>query len=80
MLACHWSRVDGGRLECRWEVECFDDPGERAALRQATDRMERCSMSQHFRRNKLVTRLLAFVLVTLLFCIAVFTAIYSVSP
>jgi hypothetical protein len=37
-------------------------------------------MSQHFRRNKLVTRLLAFVLVTLLFCIAVFTAIYSVSP
>jgi hypothetical protein len=25
-LACHWSRVDGSRLECRWEVECFDEP------------------------------------------------------
>ena len=25
-LACHWSLVDGGRLECRWEVECFDEP------------------------------------------------------
>jgi hypothetical protein len=37
-------------------------------------------MSQHFRRNQLITRLLAFVLMTVLFGIAVFAAIYSVSP
>jgi hypothetical protein len=37
-------------------------------------------MSQRFRRNQLATRLLAFVLVTLLSCITVFTAIYWVSP
>jgi hypothetical protein len=37
-------------------------------------------MSQHFRQKQLATHLLAYILVMVLFCIAIFTAIYWVSP
>ena len=30
-LACHWSLVDETRLECRWQVECFDRGQPRSA-------------------------------------------------
>jgi hypothetical protein len=29
-LACHWSLVDGTRLECRWQAEGFLDPASAA--------------------------------------------------
>jgi hypothetical protein len=40
-LACHWSRVDGSRLECRWEVECFDEPRRASSVWTGTRSDER---------------------------------------
>jgi hypothetical protein len=31
LLACHWSIVDGTRLECRWDIESLDGRWRRAS-------------------------------------------------
>ena len=64
VLACHWIFVDDGRLECHWAVESFDETSAGV------------HMPHRFQRKQLATRVLALVLVTSLFCIAIFAAIY----
>jgi hypothetical protein len=36
-LTCRWSLLDAARLECRWDLDSFDEPGRPGSAREGEE-------------------------------------------